>query len=72
MGPAALATNYKVFVAATLVNGVSEAEAACALGQEGSCLPAADGDKLPEHTYPGAFHQFESFSSGIMEGECYR
>ena len=69
MSLAALAADDEVFVATAPVDGVAEAEAAYTLGQEGSCLPTADGDELPKHTYPGAFHQFQSFPGGVMKGE---
>jgi allantoicase len=69
MGATAFAANYKIFVSAAPVDGVSQSETAGALREEGAGLPASDRDEFPEHTYSGSLHEFEAFACRVVEHE---
>ena len=71
MSSTAFAADDQVFVTLAAVDSVAKMEAAYALGKEGSCLSAANGNQFPEHTYPGMSHQFQPFPSRVVEREGY-
>ena len=53
-------------------DGVAKPEASGALQEKRACFPTLDGDKFAEHSYTGAFHEFQSLTCWVMEGECDR